>query len=222
MKVQMRIFTLLYKMSFKKIHCYKCCIFKILVGLKKSHLINYLISQILVHFNMLIWICAFRLQNENIKNLLKQNTKVCCTEDVKQKNRKFRSPFVKQTFRVSIKKGESPGLFRDIQNPNNKPSEIKDLELSWLKTMSYDDVEIEDMEWNEELKAFTYPCPCGDLFQITKEDLKIGEEIARCPSCSLYITVIYNMEDFTNQKSKTNIEPAKQQPVAVAWRKFRS
>lgn len=34
--------------------------------------------------------------------------------------------------------------------------------------MSYDDVEIEDMEWNEDLNAFTYPCPCGDLFQITK------------------------------------------------------
>ncbi|CAM6043685.1 unnamed protein product [Sphagnum compactum] len=62
--------------------------------------------------------------------------------------------------------------------------------------MSYDDVEIEDMEWNDEIQAFTYPCPCGDLFQITKEDLKIGEEIARCPSCSLYITVIYNLEDF--------------------------
>jgi diphthamide biosynthesis protein 3 len=59
--------------------------------------------------------------------------------------------------------------------------------------MSYDDVEIEDMEWNEDIQAFTYPCPCGDLFQITKEDLKIGEEIARCPSCSLYITVIYNL-----------------------------
>jgi len=57
-------------------------------------------------------------------------------------------------------------------------------------------VEIEDMEWNEEMQAFTYPCPCGDLFQITKEDLKMGEEIARCPSCSLYITVIYNLEDF--------------------------
>ncbi|KAG6415007.1 hypothetical protein SASPL_122406 [Salvia splendens] len=54
--------------------------------------------------------------------------------------------------------------------------------------MSYDDVEIEDMEWNQELQAFTYPCPCGDLFQITKEDLRLGEEIARCPSCSLYLT----------------------------------
>lgn len=38
----------------------------------------------------------------------------------------------------------------------------------WYFVMSYDDIEIEDMEWNEELKAFTYMCPCGDLFQITK------------------------------------------------------
>ncbi|OAY29450.1 diphthamide biosynthesis protein 3 [Manihot esculenta] len=86
--------------------------------------------------------------------------------------------------------------------------------------MSYDDVEIEDMEWNDELQAYTYPCPCGDLFQITKEDLRLGEEIARCPSCSLYITVIYNMEDFLGDddksKKKKNLEPAKQQPVAVA------
>ena len=34
--------------------------------------------------------------------------------------------------------------------------------------MSYDDVEIEDMEWDVDLAAYTYPCPCGDLFQITR------------------------------------------------------
>lgn len=33
--------------------------------------------------------------------------------------------------------------------------------------MSYDEVEIEDMKWNDTLQAYTYPCPCGDLFQIT-------------------------------------------------------
>lgn len=36
-------------------------------------------------------------------------------------------------------------------------------------------VEIEDMEWNEVLQAFTYECPCGDLFQITLEELQAGE-----------------------------------------------
>ncbi|XP_020243948.1 diphthamide biosynthesis protein 3-like [Asparagus officinalis] len=83
--------------------------------------------------------------------------------------------------------------------------------------MSYDDVEIEDMEWSEELRAFTYPCPCGDLFQITREDLRLGEEIARCPSCSLYITVIYNQEDFADPKpdKENNVQLSKSQPVAV-------
>jgi diphthamide biosynthesis protein 3 len=33
--------------------------------------------------------------------------------------------------------------------------------------MSYDEVEIEDMKWDEQLQAYTYSCPCGDLFQIT-------------------------------------------------------
>ncbi|KAF3435651.1 hypothetical protein FNV43_RR22742 [Rhamnella rubrinervis] len=85
--------------------------------------------------------------------------------------------------------------------------------------MSYDDVEIEDMEWNEELQAYTYPCPCGDFFEITKEDLKLGEEIARCPGCSLYITVIYNMEDFAGEpdrKSNKGLDSSKQNSIAVA------
>ncbi|OAY77053.1 Diphthamide biosynthesis protein 3 [Ananas comosus] len=74
--------------------------------------------------------------------------------------------------------------------------------------MSYDEVEIEDMEWSEELKAYTYPCPCGDLFQITMDDLRAGEEIARCPSCSLFITVVYNPEDFADKpQKKTNPQP---------------
>ncbi|XP_077241524.1 diphthamide biosynthesis protein 3-like [Tasmannia lanceolata] len=85
--------------------------------------------------------------------------------------------------------------------------------------MSYDEVEIEDMEWNKDLDAFTYPCPCGDLFQITKAELRLGEEIGRCPSCSLYITVIYNQEDFiqhSDQNSKKTLDPSKQHAVAVA------
>eukprot|EP01018_Ginkgo_biloba_P007896 Gb_21404 [translate_table: standard] len=84
--------------------------------------------------------------------------------------------------------------------------------------MSYDDVEIEDMEWSEELQAFTYPCPCGDLFQITKADLQAGEEIARCPSCSLYITVVYNIEDFVDkpQDKKQALPQPKTPTIAVA------
>lgn len=35
----------------------------------------------------------------------------------------------------------------------------------------YDEVEIEDMDFDEETQLFQYPCPCGDKFQISLEEL---------------------------------------------------
>lgn len=55
----------------------------------------------------------------------------------------------------------------------------------------YDEVEIEDFEYVEEEDTYYYPCPCGDLFRISGEQIKEGNDlIARCPSCSLVIRVI--------------------------------
>lgn len=59
----------------------------------------------------------------------------------------------------------------------------------------YDEIEIEDMEYDEDEDVFYYPCPCGDKFRITGSELRQGEDIARCPSCALRIKVIYNPED---------------------------
>ena len=36
------------------------------------------------------------------------------------------------------------------------------------ETGYYDEIEIEDMEYDEETSTYTYPCPCGDKFRITK------------------------------------------------------
>ena len=60
----------------------------------------------------------------------------------------------------------------------------------------YDEIEIEDMDWDASLSAYTYQCPCGDLFQITKAQLADGEDIAYCPSCTLVVRVIYDQKDF--------------------------
>lgn len=81
--------------------------------------------------------------------------------------------------------------------------------------MSYDEIEIEDMQFSAELDSYTYPCPCGDLFQISLEELQQGEEIARCPSCSLYITVIYNPEDFEDKQGRPERQVTSQ-PIAVS------
>ncbi|ODV88629.1 hypothetical protein CANCADRAFT_29424 [Tortispora caseinolytica NRRL Y-17796] len=58
----------------------------------------------------------------------------------------------------------------------------------------YDEIEIEDMTYDPDLQIFTYPCPCGDKFQITLWDLADGEDTAVCPSCSLMIQVIFEPE----------------------------
>ena len=61
------------------------------------------------------------------------------------------------------------------------------------------------------IRTYYYPCPCGDRFAITREELEAGEEVATCPSCSLIVKVIYNPEDFepTEETSHTVATPQK-------------
>ena len=56
----------------------------------------------------------------------------------------------------------------------------------------YDELEIEDFTWDPVLKLYHYPCPCGDRFEISKGQLRDGDDIAICPSCSLIVRVIYD------------------------------
>ncbi|ODQ77898.1 hypothetical protein BABINDRAFT_95096 [Babjeviella inositovora NRRL Y-12698] len=59
----------------------------------------------------------------------------------------------------------------------------------------YDQVEIEDFTFDPVTQLFHYPCPCGDKFAIGIDDLKYGDDIAVCPSCSLMVKVIFDQED---------------------------
>jgi len=70
-----------------------------------------------------------------------------------------------------------------------------------MSVIYHDEVEIEDFDYDEELETYFYPCPCGDRFEITKEELELGEEVATCPSCSLVIRVIYDQEDFLSEEA---------------------
>jgi diphthamide biosynthesis protein 3 len=72
----------------------------------------------------------------------------------------------------------------------------------------YDEVELEDFSFDAEDRIFYYPCPCGDRFQITEEELSNGEEIARCPSCSLMILVIYDLGSRKRKDPETECSPS--------------
>ena len=78
---------------------------------------------------------------------------------------------------------------RSISSANHKANVTKETESF------YDEIQLEDMDWDEEEEAYFYPCPCGDKFIMPLEDLEMGEDIALCPSCSLRIRVLYNLDD---------------------------
>ncbi|KAI6001630.1 zf-CSL-domain-containing protein [Pisolithus orientalis] len=63
----------------------------------------------------------------------------------------------------------------------------------------YDEIEIEDMTWDEVKGVYHYPCPCGDRFEISRKQLANYEDVATCPSCSLVIRVIYDPLDFEDE-----------------------
>ena len=73
----------------------------------------------------------------------------------------------------------------------------------------HDEVEIEDFEYDEETEIYTYPCPCGDRFEISLQDLQSGEDVATCPSCSLLLKVIYDPDDFLLEETGANMAIAK-------------
>ncbi|KAF2130787.1 zf-CSL-domain-containing protein [Dothidotthia symphoricarpi CBS 119687] len=65
----------------------------------------------------------------------------------------------------------------------------------------YDEVEIEDCFYDKTLQIYHHPCPCGDRFEISLADMRDGEDIARCPSCSLMIRIIFDESDLPAEKT---------------------
>ena len=58
----------------------------------------------------------------------------------------------------------------------------------------YDEIDLEDLTYapasTPQLTLYTYPCPCGDRFEISLLELREGGEVAVCPGCSLRVLVV--------------------------------
>ncbi|EPE30586.1 CSL zinc finger [Glarea lozoyensis ATCC 20868] len=84
----------------------------------------------------------------------------------------------------------------------------------------YDEIEIEDMTYDAAVGLYHYPCPCGDRFEISLGDLRDKEDIAVCPSCSLMIRVIFEVDDLPKPESESEdaapVAPTTAPPTAVA------
>ncbi|KAI0988769.1 hypothetical protein GJ496_003309 [Pomphorhynchus laevis] len=58
----------------------------------------------------------------------------------------------------------------------------------------HEEINIFDMHYDEESDIFIYPCPCGDVFEISTAELKSGQNYAICPSCSLKIKLLFDKD----------------------------
>lgn len=68
------------------------------------------------------------------------------------------------------------------------------------------------MTFDSTLQIYHYPCPCGDRFEISIDDLRDEEtDIAVCPSCSLQIRVIYEADSLPKPEAE-NKQTAQAQP----------
>ncbi|KAL8804360.1 MAG: hypothetical protein Q9200_005870 [Gallowayella weberi] len=100
----------------------------------------------------------------------------------------------------------------------SKQTDLQYIQRAYLPSQSYtmaepsiyDEIELEDLTYHPSTTLYTYPCPCGDQFEITLQDLRDGEDIAVCPSCSLMIRVIFEPEDLPAE------EPPKEESTAIA------
>lgn len=71
------------------------------------------------------------------------------------------------------------------------------------------------MTFDDTLQIYHYPCPCGDRFEINIDDLRDGEEIAVCPSCSLQIRIIFDKDDLPRPEGDGKQRTQQQQQVAA-------
>jgi len=74
--------------------------------------------------------------------------------------------------------------------PLPRPRALLVFEMTDDAEAVYDDIAFVDMQFEEEDDVYVYPCPCGDIFVISVEELRQGKQIAHCNGCSLKIRVI--------------------------------
>jgi len=55
------------------------------------------------------------------------------------------------------------------------------------------EVDLDDMEYHEDLGGYTSACRCSGEYLITESDLENGHNVVCCSDCTLSIRVLYNV-----------------------------
>ena len=83
----------------------------------------------------------------------------------------------------------------------------------------YDEIEIEDFTYDPETLLYSYPCPCGDRFKVSLEDLWDGEDVANCESCNFSGFPDVRKTQYFFQKCFSDIVQIHSRLVGIPWRR---
>ena len=101
------------------------------------------------------------------------------------------SPPVKSDLQNQIHSRQIDESLDNHENPFRSPDEAERSVYSDENenAAAYEEVMLDEMEYDGFDDCYYYPCPCGDRFVLTSVEYAAGRRIAPCPSCSLVIRI---------------------------------
>ncbi|ORX82524.1 DnaJ-domain-containing protein [Anaeromyces robustus] len=109
-----------------------------------------------------------------------QQSGIKSQEIIEENNRKFQ---------------EIQKAWDNISTPQKKIQYDKELLAKSFKQdgVINEEIDLDDMEYDEEEEAYYSECRCGGIYKITVEDLENNINVVSCDVCSLKIKVLYEV-----------------------------
>ncbi|KAF9274860.1 Diphthamide biosynthesis protein 4 [Mortierella alpina] len=57
-----------------------------------------------------------------------------------------------------------------------------------------DDIDLDDMDYNEKSSSYSAPCRCSGEYVISEDELELGVDTVVCSTCSLIVRIHYEVE----------------------------
>ncbi|KAG2186324.1 hypothetical protein INT43_002762 [Umbelopsis isabellina] len=83
-------------------------------------------------------------------------------------------------------------VLRDPESRRAYDQVIKSQQLKQGAVIN-EDVDLDDMDYDEETGSFSLPCRCSGVYTICETDMELGVNTASCDNCSLIIRVLYDV-----------------------------
>ncbi|KAM7436297.1 DnaJ subfamily C member 24 [Porites harrisoni] len=96
-------------------------------------------------------------------------------------------------------------LLSDNERRENCDRQLKEQSLSQDWPVSAE-VDLDDMEFHEDLQSYSSQCRCSGEYLITESDLENGHNIVCCSDCTLSVRVLYSVlqDDVNGEDQKSS------------------